>query len=144
MYSAHRTGDSLAAASHSPIVTNQKSKTTDARISLILNLLEDSSHGQSFDLEQLSAKCNLSRSRVQHLFKAHTGTTPNRHLKQFKLIRAKALLEQTFYTVKQVASIVGFSDISHFVRDYKLRFGKTPTESRRAFRANRLAKLANK
>jgi transcriptional regulator GlxA family with amidase domain len=136
----HSAGRSWAEAGRNPVVTNSKSKTTDARVSLILDLLEYSC-GQSLDLDQLCARCNLSRSRVQHLFKAHTATTPSRHLKEIKLIKARELLEQTFYTVKQVSSLVGFSDISHFVRDYKSRFGQTPTESRRLSYA---AKSANR
>jgi len=107
-----------------------ESKKTDPRVSSILELLNDAGC-QSLDLDQLSVRCNLSRSRIQHLFKENTGTTLSRHLKQAKLWRAKGLLEHSFYTVKQIASIVGCSDISHFVRDYKLQFGQTPTESRR-------------
>ena len=107
-----------------------KSTKSDARVSLIMDLL-DSNCCRSLDLDELSARCNLSRSRVQHLFKEHTGTTPSHHLKQIKLAKAREMLEQSFYSVKQIASIVGVSDLSHFVRDYKLRFGQTPTETRR-------------
>ena len=116
---------------------------TDRRVLAILDLLT-SSRCRSLDLDQLSTSCNLSRSRLQHLFKEHTGTTPGRYLKQIRLVRAKELLEQSFYTVKQVTFLVGFADISHFVRDYKLRFGQTPTESRRRVRAQYPAKSANR
>jgi transcriptional regulator GlxA family with amidase domain len=96
----------------------------DARVSFILELLSDSRR-QSLDLDQLSISCNLSPSRVR--------TTPHRHFKNIKLARAMDLSQHSFYPVKQIASFVGFSDLSHFVRDYKLRFGKTPTETRRQY-----------
>jgi transcriptional regulator GlxA family with amidase domain len=44
--------------------------------------------------------------------------------------RAKALLEASFLEVKEVAAAVGFSDVSHFVRDYKLAHGERPSETR--------------
>jgi transcriptional regulator GlxA family with amidase domain len=138
----HKVRATMADARTQTAVNLLESRTTDARVSLILDLLNDAGC-QWLDLDQLSARCNLSRSRVQHLFKEHTGTTPTRHLKQVKLLKAKDLLEHSFYTVKQIAWIVGFSDISHFVRDYKLLFGRTPTESRRHAQWCAAAKLAN-
>jgi len=104
----------------------------DARISFALELLSDIRR-QSLDLDQLSISCNLSPSRLRHLFKQHVGITPRRHFKNIKLARAMDLSQHSFYTVKQIATFVGFSDLSHFVRDYKLRFGKTPTETRRQY-----------
>src|SRR5580704_10486841 len=111
---------------------NAIARALDARVSLIQELLDNGR--QSLDLDQLSARCNLSSSRLQHLFKQHTGTTLARYSKQAKLVRARKLVEESFYTVKQIAAIVGFSDISHFVRDYKLRFGQTPSGTRRLSR----------
>ena len=115
----------------------------DARVSLILALLNDG-HSQELNLAQLSTNCNLSYSRVRHLFKQQTGTTPGRYLKKVKLARAQDLLKRSFYTVKQIAFLTGFSDISHFVRDYKLQFGDTPTNSRRLNHCPTAAKPAKR
>jgi transcriptional regulator GlxA family with amidase domain len=40
-------------------------------------------------------------------------------------------LEHSFNQVKEIAFTVGCADLSHFVRDYKLLFGESPSESRR-------------
>jgi hypothetical protein len=41
------------------------------------------------------------------------------------LRKAKELLETTFLSVKEVIAAVGISDLSHFVRDYKERYGES-------------------
>ena len=45
-------------------------------------------------------------------------------------LRAKELLASTFLSVKEVMSSAGLTDMSHFVRDYKLTFGETPSQTR--------------
>jgi transcriptional regulator GlxA family with amidase domain len=113
--------------------SSHEPKTTDVRVSLMLELLNEA-RCRSLDFALLSGRCNLSRSRIQHLFKTQTGMTLGRHFKQVKLLRAKQLLERSFRPVKEIAFTVGCQDISHFVRDYKLLFGETPSESRRRSR----------
>jgi AraC family transcriptional regulator of arabinose operon len=80
----------------------------------------------------LAQSVNLSPSRVRHLFKAETGTSPVRYLRMRKMQEAKLLLETTFLTVKEVANRVGLSDESHFVRDFKRIYGSPPGHYRTA------------
>lgn len=72
----------------------------------------------------------MSGSRLRHLFRTEMGTPPGRFLKLLRLQRAKELLRGSFLEVKEVATAVGFGDVSHFVRDYKMVHGETPSESR--------------
>jgi transcriptional regulator GlxA family with amidase domain len=46
---------------------------------------------------------------------------------------AKQLLETTFMSVKEVMFAVGINDLSHFVRDFSKRYGKTPAKYRADF-----------
>ena len=79
---------------------------------------------------EIAAKLNLSASRLRHLFKEQTGWSLGQFSKELKLRKARKILQQTFRTVKETAAIAGFSDVSHFVRDYKSRFGCRPSETR--------------
>ena len=45
---------------------------------------------------------------------------------------AAVLLSTTFLSVKEIMARVGFSDESHFVRDFKKIYGMTPTEYRKS------------
>ena len=73
---------------------------------------------------------NLSYSRLRHLFKEHTGQSIRAYVKDRQMRRARALVETTFLTIKEIMSGVGANDNSHFVRDFKRRYGKPPRQYR--------------
>jgi AraC-like DNA-binding protein len=80
--------------------------------------------------EDIAEKVNLSVSRLRHLFKEQTGWSLGQFSKEQKLRRARTILQGSFRSVKETAAIAGFSDVSHFIRDYRARFGCTPGQTR--------------
>ena len=82
------------------------------------------------DPSQAAAAIGLSTSRFRHLFKQQTGVTFSQFVKSTRLASAGLLLSNTFLSVKEVAVRSGFSDISHFVRDFELRYGQSPSKFR--------------
>lgn len=64
-------------------------------------------------LDDLAESVNLSASRLRHLFKAEIGKTPTQYLRTRRMQEAKNL-----------------SDVSRFVRDFKMAFGSTPIKYR--------------
>src|SRR5712691_2163669 len=54
----------------------------------------------------LAADVNLSASRFAHLFRRDVGTSPTRYLHAVRILRAPALLERAFLTVKEVMAQV--------------------------------------
>lgn len=109
--------------------SSQLSSKADPRVIAALQALE--STGTAAGLDQAARAVNLSVSRLRHLIRAELGIPPHRYVKECRLLHARELLENTFLTVKEVASAAGFDDISHFLRDYKLQFGETPSKTRR-------------
>jgi AraC family transcriptional regulator of arabinose operon len=87
--------------------------------------------GEQINVSELARSVNLSRSRFAHLFRAQTGISPARYLRDFRLDRARLLLETTFLSVKEVMAAVGFNDPSHFSRDFHRVFGASPREWRK-------------
>ncbi len=83
------------------------------------------------NLRKIASGLNLSYSRFRHLFKRELGIPPRRYARCVQLEQAKRLLESSFLRVKEVAALVNANDISHFVRDYKSHFGRTPSQTRR-------------
>jgi AraC-like DNA-binding protein len=83
-------------------------------------------------LLKVALRLNLSGSRFRHLFKREMSVSPARYLKQLRLQRAKYLLENSALSVKEVMAAVGMSDLSHFVRDFKEMYGRSPLNLRRA------------
>ena len=66
------------------------------------------------------------------LVKTETGITAQDFIADAIVTRAKELLNESSFTVSQVAYTLGFGYPQHFVRFFKRKTGKTPTEYRGA------------
>lgn len=87
-------------------------------------------------LTDFAQSVNLSVWRLSHIFKSDVGMPPIKYLKLLRMERAKALLESSFLSVKEIAFRVGLNDESHFVRDFKSTYGYSPTSYRAQFKLN--------
>lgn len=101
----------------------------DPRIRKIVNVLEGQDLSK-IDVDDIARNVNLSKSRLRHLFKLQTGISLGHHIKLLRLARAKSILNGSFLSVKQVMALVGYTDASHFARDYRMIFGERPSRTR--------------
>jgi AraC-like DNA-binding protein len=76
----------------------------------------------------------MSESYFMRFFRGAAGVPFNAWLIQLRLVEAHRLLLQTDLPVSEIATATGFCDQSYFDRRFRLRFGKTPTQARRARR----------
>ena len=102
----------------------------DPRFALIVTLIRNDLRGVP-RAAKLSNLVNMSTSRFYELFKAETGVCPACYTKTERMRAASRLLETSLQSVKQIAAEVGFTDQSHFVRDFKKKYGLAPTEYRK-------------
>ena len=96
-------------------------------------MMRDDVRGE-LSLSDLAQSVNLSVWRLCHVFKSDVGMPPMRYLRLLRMARAKALLESSFLSVKEIAYRVGLNDESHFVRDFKTTYGSSPACYRTQFR----------
>ncbi len=101
----------------------------DARIQILTSLIRSEFY-RDLHLEALAHLVNLSPSRLRHLFKHDTGQTLAQYLLSTRIQHARLLLETTHLTVKEAMNRVGINDSSHFARDFKKRFGISPSSCR--------------
>ena len=64
------------------------------------------------------------RNRVKKI----TGKTLKEYYRNFRLEKAKLLLEEGYGTMGEVATATGFSSLSYFSKSFKKYFGKNSTE----------------
>lgn len=92
-------------------------------------LVIDNFANSSFKVGDLAQELNYSQRQLERIIKKLTGLTPNKFMKEIRLLRAMQLLEQRqFGTVAEVGFEVGFSDAAYFSRVFKKRFGVKPSE----------------
>jgi AraC family transcriptional regulator len=82
---------------------------------------------------ELATLCGLSRGHLMRSFKASTGQTLHEHIEEVRLDRAKALLSNGQTTLKEIASLLGFSGPSSFSVAFRRACGLPPASFRRRF-----------
>ena len=86
---------------------------------------------RDLSLNKMAECVNLSPTRFCYLFKSVTGTPPAKFLKSLRMREAANLLASSFLSVKEILTRAGFTDGSHFVKDFKKMYGMTPSEYRK-------------
>jgi len=102
----------------------------DLRIEKVMALMKDDLT-QRLPLGKMAQLVNLSPARLCYLFKAENGVSAARYLKSLRMKEAAVLLSTTFLSGKEIMFRVGLADESHFVKDFKRIYGRTPTEYRK-------------
>lgn len=74
----------------------------------------------------LARHVNLSPSAFSRLFRDATGGSPYQYVKHARLNRARELLADERLSVSDIAGRIGYSSTSHFIKEFRARFGATP------------------
>lgn len=81
-------------------------------------------------IAEAARACHVSPEYFSRLFRKHTGTTAERYLKKLRLNQAMRLLQQSGFSVKEIALRVGFKDQFHFSKAFKAAHGLSPSAFR--------------
>ena len=78
-------------------------------------------------IPQIAREIFMSERQFYRRIKSATGETPNRYLRQFRLKKAKEILENNApVSIKEVALSVGYSRSDYFSRLYESAYGQRP------------------
>jgi AraC-like DNA-binding protein len=86
---------------------------------------------ENLDLNQAAAEFGLSRSLFTREFHRHTGMSFVEHCNTRRVEKAALLLSTTVLNITEVAFGSGFSNLSHFHRQFNTNYGLTPRAFRR-------------
>lgn len=85
---------------------------------------------KEIDPEELAEKLNISYSWFRKTFKKYTGYSPAKYFQELKLRKAKQMLINTSYPVKEICFMIGYTSTEHFSNLFKKNTGLTPLEYR--------------
>lgn len=102
----------------------------DPRVIRIIELMRNDLH-RDLPLRKMADLVRLSPTHLCYLFRVETGAPPARYLRSLRMRTATTLLSTTFLSLKEIITRVGFTDGSHFVRDFRRIYGTTPTRYRK-------------
>jgi AraC-like DNA-binding protein len=86
--------------------------------------------GSQLNITTMAAKVNLAPEHFCRLFRTEIGVPPGRYFKELRMEESKKLLATSFLSTQEIIFRVGLRDYSHFVRDFKARYGTTPRKFR--------------
>jgi transcriptional regulator GlxA family with amidase domain len=101
----------------------------DRRVQHVIDLMQQHLR-RGLTLCEMAQAVHLAPEHLCRRFKAETGSPPAKYLKGLRMQKAKELLGTTHLSVKEIMTLVGINDVSHFVRDFRLNCGLTPTQYR--------------
>ncbi|MGI8542330.1 MAG: helix-turn-helix transcriptional regulator [Aridibacter sp.] len=99
---------------------------------------------KDWTVKELFESIGISEPHLQKKFKDATGMSPMKYIKHLRLEKAAELLtDREFLPIQQICQKVGINDQTHFTRDFKKKYGKTPTQYSKDFWNNYSAEKKN-
>lgn len=79
-------------------------------------------------VSHLAEMCNITPEYFRRIFNSIYGISPLKYINNLKLSRARELVESGMCSVGDAALMSGYSDMSHFSREFKKAYGVSPSE----------------
>lgn len=99
--------------------------TRDTRVEQGRVFIEESKH-KNISIIEVANEVGLSERHFRKLFHEQYGISPKVFQLQIRMSYAKYLLNETSYSIKEIASQIGYSDPYVFSRQFKHFFGTSP------------------
>ena len=109
---------------------NAPPENAKVRIARDIRRFIGSEYRSNISLSRIAARYGYSEDYTIRLFKSEYGITPYQYLIQKRLQEAEHLLLTTATSVEEISRTVGYNDFSTFYRDFRKRFGMSPSEKR--------------
>lgn len=82
------------------------------------------------DVAETARAIGCSPNYLSSLFRRAHGVTVKEYVNTLKFNYARRMLEESSYNVSEIAGSCGFNDVAYFSRQFRERFGYTPTQLR--------------
>ena len=113
----------------SPVASNlAPSPQSSAFYKEVYSLCEKHLDDPDFDVEKIAALTGISRIHVNRKLKAEADVSPSAMIKQLRMEKAAALIEQRQLSLSEIALACGFSTSSYFSTAFRSYYGVSPSD----------------
>jgi len=99
------------------------------RIQTLINYIQEH-YAKDLSLRDIASAAHISNGECCRCFKNLLHTTPIEYLCNYRIEQSIELLNNTDYSITDIAGMVGFHSASQYIRHFKNKYGKTPREYR--------------
>ena len=103
---------------------------------LIKSYIDAHYNDEELRLQSISGALNISPYYLAHLFKKIVGYSPMQYITRRRIGEAQTLLISTNYHIIEIASMVGYNNISHFNTMFFKYIGMSPRQYRNTYTVN--------
>jgi signal transduction histidine kinase/DNA-binding response OmpR family regulator/ligand-binding sensor domain-containing protein len=100
-------------------------------IQKVIDAIEEQLSDESFSVERLAEKVNMSYTQLHRKLKAVTDQSAAQFIRTLRLKKAMELLQNGGGTVSEIAYSVGFGSPAYFTKCFQEEFGRAPSEVRK-------------
>lgn len=95
-------------------------------------LIKKNLDNTDFSVEHLAENLNISRVQLYRKIKALLGISISDYISNFRLEKAKTMIENTSLTISEIAYATGFSTPNYFSTAFKKKYGASPVAFKKA------------
>lgn len=85
---------------------------------------------KDISIEEIASNCGLNRSYFGKIFKEEIGSTPQKFLLNYRMVKSTELLRHTDMPISEISPLVGYANQLHFSRAFKGLYGVSPRQWR--------------
>jgi len=100
-------------------------------IDLVINYIAKHYDNPDLSLTLISEKIGIAPTYLCSIFKKYTGKTLNQYITEYRIKKAKELLNDKLLRVSNVSSMVGYRDGNYFTKIFKKYTNLSPSEYRK-------------
>ncbi|MEF3307022.1 AraC family transcriptional regulator [Paenibacillus sp. GYB003] len=116
--------------SQAAALVREKREARDPIVDFVVGFIEEH-YGDDIYQDLIADKLNISTGYLRNYFKEKTGQNLGDYLNEYRIGKAKAMLEQTEDKIQDIAAKVGYQNANSFTRMFRRLTGLTPGEYRR-------------
>ena len=89
---------------------------------------------QKLSVPMVARQVDVSPSYLTALFHKHLQISPGEYIRRIKLQESKQMIRENDLNFTEIAAVLQYSTVHHFSRQFKEKFGITPTEYAKSVR----------
>ena len=106
-------------------LVKDKKAATDPITSFVMSYIEEH-YAEDISLDMLADRLHITPGYLSTYFKEKNGINFVDYMITFRMNKAKEILSRTDLKIQEVAQLVGYSNVSTFIRVFKKQTGTTP------------------